>query len=123
MTEATYKTLKADIYGFVCQCTGSNNHAAESAGYADVYDLLMSDADHLRMKYFLKHGTVSVWDKVSASGNERVGHKVDVGNEMIAHSDLLEQKFSLIRSAVKGKSVIQDKPPRYGQRWRLNKVS
>ena len=53
MTEATYKTVKADIYGFVCQCTGSNNHAAESAGYADVYDFLMSDAAHLRMKHFL----------------------------------------------------------------------
>lgn len=48
-----YKTLKADTYGFVCHCTGSNNHAAESAGYADVYDLLMSDAAHLRVKHFL----------------------------------------------------------------------
>ena len=53
MTEATYITVKADIVGFVCQCTGSNHHAAESAGYVDVYDLLMSDAAHLRVKHFL----------------------------------------------------------------------
>jgi hypothetical protein len=71
--------------------------------------------EHLRMKYFLEHGHVSVWDKVSASGNERVGHKIDVENELTADSDLLKQTFSLILSAVKGKSVIPNKTPKYGQ--------
>ena len=49
-----YETLKANTYGLVCHCTGSNSHAAESAGYADVYDLLMSDVDHLRVQQFLE---------------------------------------------------------------------
>ncbi len=71
--------------------------------------------EYLRMKYFVKHSTVPVWGKVSASGNERVGHKIDVENELIAHSDLLKQTFSLIQSAVKGKSAIPNKPPKYGQ--------
>jgi hypothetical protein len=78
-------------------------------------DKIKGYQEHLRMKYFIEHRTVSVWDKVSASGNERVGHKIDVENELIAHSDLLKQTYSLIRSAVKGKSVIPDKPQRYGQ--------
>ena len=48
-----YKTLKDNTYALVCACTGSNNHAAESAGYDDVYALLMSDAQHPRVKHFL----------------------------------------------------------------------
>ena len=48
-----YKTLKSNAYALVCACTGSNNHAAESAGYDDVYALLMSDTEHLRVKHFL----------------------------------------------------------------------
>ena len=71
--------------------------------------------EHLRMKYFLEHGHVSVWDKVSASGNERVGHKIEVENELTDHTAHLERTFSLIQSAVKGKSMIPDKPQRYGQ--------
>ena len=67
------------------------------------------------MKYFLEHGHVSVWDKVSASGNERVGHKIGVENELTDHTAHLERTFSLIQSAVKGKSMIPDKPQRYGQ--------
>ncbi len=71
--------------------------------------------EHLRMKYFMEHGSVSVWDNVSASGTEKRGHKIDIENELTAESDLLERTFSLIRSAVKGKSVIPNKPPKYGQ--------
>jgi hypothetical protein len=71
--------------------------------------------EYLRMKYFVKHRSVSVWDKVSASGNERVGHKIDIENELTAHSVLLEQTFSLIQSAFKGKSVIPNKTQKYGQ--------
>ncbi|MHC4124205.1 MAG: hypothetical protein ACYSSI_11575, partial [Planctomycetota bacterium] len=37
---------------------------------------------HLRMEYFVQHRSVSVWGKVSASGNERVGHKIDIENEL-----------------------------------------
>lgn len=48
-----YKTLKDNAYALVCACTGSNNHAAESAGYDDVFALLMSDVKHPRIKHFL----------------------------------------------------------------------
>jgi hypothetical protein len=70
---------------------------------------------YLRMKYFVKHGHVNVWGTLSASGTEKVGHEIHVENEMIDHATLLERTFSLIRSAFEGKSVIPNKPPRFGQ--------
>ena len=71
---------------------------------------------YLRMKYFVKHSPVSVWGTLSASGTEKRGHEINVENdELTAVSVSLEQTFSLIQSAIKGKSVIPDKPPKYGQ--------
>jgi hypothetical protein len=72
--------------------------------------------NHLRMKYFREHGSVSIWGSLSASGTEKRGHEINVENdELTAVSVSLEQTFSLIQSAIKGKSVIPDKPPKYGQ--------
>jgi len=71
--------------------------------------------EYLRMKYFVKHRSVSVWDTLSASGTEKRGHDIHVENELTAHSVLLERTFSLIQSAFKGKSVIPNKTQRYGQ--------
>lgn len=70
---------------------------------------------HLRMKYFAKHGHVYAWGTLSASGTEKRGHEINVENELTAVSVSLERTFSLIRSAFKGKSVILNKPPKYGQ--------
>ena len=41
-------------------------------------------------------------------------HQITQPNELTAHSVLLEQTFSLIQSAFKGKSVIPNKTPKYG---------
>lgn len=70
---------------------------------------------HLRMKYFVERGSVSVWGPLSASGTEKVGHEIHVENEGIDHTDLLERTFSLIRSVVERKSMSPNKPQKYGQ--------
>ena len=71
--------------------------------------------NHLRMKYFVEHGHVNVWGTLSASGTKRRGHEIHVENEAIAHTDLQERNFNLIRSAVKRKSMNQNTPQKYGQ--------
>ena len=78
-------------------------------------DELKGYEQHLRMKYFVRHGHVNVWGTLSASGTEKRGHDIDVENEAVVHTDLLERTFSLIRSAVKRKSVSPNKPQKYGQ--------
>lgn len=70
---------------------------------------------HLRMKYFVERGSVSVWGPLSASGTEKVGHEIHVENEGIDHTDLLVRTFSLIRSVVERKSMSPNKPQKYGQ--------
>jgi hypothetical protein len=70
---------------------------------------------HLRMKYFVRRGHVNVWGPLSASGTKKRGHEIHVENEAIAHTDLLEGTFSLIRSAVERKSMSPNKPQKYGQ--------
>jgi hypothetical protein len=70
---------------------------------------------HLRMKYFVRHGHVNVWGKLSHKGTERRGHEIHVENEAIAHTELLDRTFKLIQSAVEGKSMNPNKPQKYGQ--------
>jgi hypothetical protein len=69
----------------------------------------------LRMEYFVEHGYVNVWGKPSHSGPKKRGRQIQVENEAIDRNDLSERTFSLIRSAVEGKSVSPKKPQRYGQ--------
>ncbi len=71
--------------------------------------------EYLRMKYFVKHGHVNVWGKLSASGTEKMGHEIHIENEVIEHTRHLKYSFSLIRSAVQGKSISPNKPHKYGQ--------
>ncbi len=68
---------------------------------------------HLRMKYFVRHGEVNVWGRLSASGTEKRGHEIHVADEGIVN--LFERTCSLIRSAAKRKSICPNKPPKYGQ--------
>jgi hypothetical protein len=75
--------------------------------------------EHLRMKYFAENGYVNAIGKVSKSGTIHTGHKISVEDENENENEdedfepyLLEQSFSLIRSAVENKSI---KPQRYGQ--------
>lgn len=71
--------------------------------------------EHLRMKFFVQHGHVSVWGPLSASGTERTGHEIQVENEVISHRDLLQRTLSSIKSAAEGKSAKPNGLPRYGQ--------
>ena len=71
--------------------------------------------EHLRMKYFVQHGEVNVFGKLSASGTKKRGHQIHVENEAIDRTDLLERTFSLIRSRVEGKSVRPNEPQKYGR--------
>jgi hypothetical protein len=61
--------------------------------------------NHLRMKYFAENGYVNAIGKVDKSGTIHTGHKIHVEDEAIEHTDLLEQSFSRIRSAVEKKSI------------------
>ena len=69
---------------------------------------------HLRMKFFLMHGSVNVLGTLSASKTENRDHVIDVENEAIDYNDLLKRTCWLIRSRVERKS-IPNKPQRYGQ--------
>jgi len=72
--------------------------------------------EHLRMEYFVQHGHVNVWGTLSASGTEKRGHQINIKeNEAIARTDLLNRAFSLIRSAVEGKSVRPNVAQKYGK--------
>lgn len=76
--------------------------------------------EHLRMKYFMEHGHVSAWGKLTASGTKKKGYKIEVDNEnMNKHSDRLVRIFSLIRSSVKRKSMSLNEPQKYGQGYVL----
>lgn len=76
--------------------------------------------EHLRMIYFMRHGHVSSWGKLTASGTKKKGYKIDVNNEnMNKHSDRLERIFSLIRLSVKRKSISLNKSQKYGQGYVL----
>ncbi|MGB3087342.1 MAG: hypothetical protein WBC53_06390 [Phycisphaerae bacterium] len=82
----------------------------------EITSAIKGHEQHLRMKYFLSQGQVSVWGTLSASGTEKRGHEIHVANDgFIAHGDLLKRTFSLIRSAVKRKSRKPNQPRKYGQ--------
>jgi hypothetical protein len=67
--------------------------------------------DHLRMKYFVEHGHVSLTGPLKCRGTEKTGHKISVKNEPACHVESLQNYFSLIkRSAVK-----KCKPKNYGK--------
>jgi hypothetical protein len=74
-----------------------------------------SPEEYLRMKYFVQHGEVNIFGKLSASGTKKRGHKIHVEKEAIKHSDLLERTFSLIRSRVERKCVRPNEPQKYGR--------
>jgi hypothetical protein len=48
-----YGVLKGRAYSIATIATGRSNTDAQSAGFKDVYDLLMSDSDHPRQAAFL----------------------------------------------------------------------
>jgi hypothetical protein len=74
---------------------------------------------HLRMEYFVQHGEVNVWGTLSASGTKKSGRQIHIENEAINRNDLLKKTFSLIRSAIEGKSVRPNEPQNYGQGYVL----
>jgi hypothetical protein len=67
--------------------------------------------DHLRMKYFVKHGYVSRTGPLSHNGTEKTGHKIVVENEVADHYDSLNKSFALIKSRAEQKC----KPKIYGK--------
>jgi hypothetical protein len=71
--------------------------------------------EHLRTEYFLKHGYVNAFGKVSSSGTKNTGHKIHVDNKFYGSTDYLEQACSLIQSAVERKSIKPNAPQKYGR--------
>jgi|GEM_PF-2169768 len=48
-----YSNLKGKAYGLACITSSRDNRSAKQDGYADVYDLVMSDSNHKRQAFFL----------------------------------------------------------------------
>ena len=48
-----YENLKGQVYDLAQVAAGRGNAEAQTEGYRDVYDLIMSDSDHLRQQAFL----------------------------------------------------------------------
>lgn len=71
--------------------------------------------EHLRMIYFVRHGSVNTWGTLLASGTKNTGHTIQVKDEMIAHSELLAHTLSLISAAAKRKSSTPDRSGKYGR--------
>lgn len=71
--------------------------------------------EHMRMKYFLGHGHVNVYGKLSYTGTKKTGHKIHVENEMIDRDVLLQKKFLLIKKAAEQKSMLR-KLKKYGRK-------
>jgi len=71
--------------------------------------------DHLRMKYLIEHGHVSLTGHLSYSGTEKTGHSIVVENEFASHYDSLVINYSLI----KDRALQKCKPKNYGSNYVL----
>jgi hypothetical protein len=67
--------------------------------------------EHLRMKYFIEHGSVPIWGPLLATGSKKSGHKIHVEHEAIDHFELVGSTVSLIKNAIERKTW---NPERYG---------
>jgi hypothetical protein len=66
--------------------------------------------DHLRTKYFVDHGHVSLTGPLTYTGTEKTGHKIHIENEAVSHNDSLKKAFALVKSRAEQKC----KPKNYG---------
>lgn len=71
--------------------------------------------DHLRMKYLIEHGHVSLTGPCSHTGTEKTGHMIVVKTEAVSHNDSLNKALALIKSRVEQKC----KPKNYGKNYIL----
>jgi hypothetical protein len=71
--------------------------------------------DHLRMKYHIEHGAVSLTGPCSHTGTEKTGHKIVVKTKAVSHNDSLNKSFALIKSRAEQKC----KPKKYGENYIL----
>ena len=67
--------------------------------------------DHLRMKYCVEHGHVSLIGPLTYTGTEKTGHKINVKTEPVLHNDSLKKTFAIIKSRAEQKC----KPKNYGK--------
>lgn len=70
--------------------------------------------EYLRMEYFIEHRHVNTFGSLTHSEDKNTGCKINVEDEMIDHIDLLQNTFSLIKSAAEKKSETR-KPRKYGK--------
>jgi hypothetical protein len=89
--------------------------------------------DHLRMKYLIEHGHVSLTGSCSYTGTEKTGHNIIVENEVASSDDSLKTIFELIKERAKSKCkkqygkehvlviIVNDYlPPRYDSQEDIN---
>lgn len=63
--------------------------------------------EHLRMEYFVKHGHVSMWSPLKATGNKR-NRQVHVEPEAVEHRKLVDRHCRWIKAAAEGKASKAD---------------
>jgi hypothetical protein len=67
--------------------------------------------DHLRIKYYIEHGLVSLTGPLTYTVTKKTDHKINVATELANGNDLLIKTFTLIRSRAEKKC----KPKKYGK--------
>ena len=75
----------------------------------------LSHNEHLRMKYLLEHGEVNLFGEVRYTGTKRTGHQIEVEDEAIKESKLLEELMGAIKEAAEKKAEKPGKPKKYGR--------
>jgi len=71
--------------------------------------------EHLRMRYFLEHGHVSLTGSVHNSGNKSTGYKIRVLSEFVKRNDSLKKIFHLVKKRIDEKCVSN----KYGHNYIL----
>ncbi len=76
-------------------------------------EMTQADRDetvHLRMLYFLEHGTVSMTGPVTKEGTKRTGLQISVEDEMVESGESISEKIDLIRKAIDRKTKVMKRP-------------
>lgn len=63
-----YEMLKGRAYGLAQTATGCSNQEAKTRGFRSVYDMLMSDSEHMRQQTFL----ATLENVIPSEGHRRI---------------------------------------------------
>ena len=71
--------------------------------------------EHIRMEYFVDHGSVPLTGPVTVKGTKRTGHQIGVVLECVKHEDSRAEHLGFVKDAAEGKAGRG----RYGKNYEL----